>query len=160
VATFDKNNVRWFAKVVLMSGYPAHFIDPKDTRDLIDPKDKESSLDFGIETRPNAPLTQQIKFIVQKKDRSKLMLLGGEWDPHEDGPDPHLSSTLINTAIRHVYDTLWIDLRPCTRWWKFLEIHYDRRTHREVSVIFIPSVWDIRPTREQVRCPCLMCVCV
>jgi hypothetical protein len=143
-------NVRWFVKVVLMSGHPAHFLNPKDTRDVIDTKDKDNTLDFGIEIRSNAPFTQQIKFVVQKKDRSKLLLLGGEWDPQLDGEDPHLSSTLINTAIRHVYESVAIDLRPCTRWWKFLEIHYDRRTHREVCVIFIPSVWDIRPSREQV----------
>jgi hypothetical protein len=149
VGSIDSNNVRWFAKVVLVSGHPAHYLDPKDTRDVIDAKDKESALDLGIETRPNAPLTQQIKFVVQKKDRSKLLLLGGEWDPQQDGEDPHAPTTLINTAIRHVYDAICIDLRPCTRWWKFLEIHYDRRTHREVCVIFIPSVWDIRPSREE-----------
>lgn len=104
-------------------------------------------------------LTQKIKFIVQRQDRSQLMLLGGEWEPAVDGDgDPAQDATLIPAAIRHVREQLQLDLSQCTRWYRFLEIHYHRvvpntvpaMVARDITVIYVPAVWDLIPSMEDV----------
>jgi hypothetical protein len=133
------DHTRWFAKVVLLTGYSA------DDYDEIMDSDKQKDV------------TQKIKFIVQRQDRSQLMLLGGEWEPTVDGDgDPAQDATLIPAAIRHVREQLQLDLSPCTRWYRFLEIHYHRvvpntvpaMVARDITVIYVPAVWDLIPSME------------
>jgi hypothetical protein len=135
------DHTRWFAKVVLLTGYSA------DDYDEIMDSDKQKDV------------TQKIKFIVQRQDRSQLMLLGGEWEPTVDGDgDPAQDATLIPAAIRHVREQLQLDLSPCTRWYRFLDIHYHRvvpntvpaMVARDITVIYVPAVWDLIPSMEDV----------
>lgn len=121
------NPIRYFARVMLLTGAPTSC----KAKDL--------------------PL--QLKFIVGKRDKSELMCLGGPWLP-SDGPDPgNNPSALINTAIRTVKEQTDVDLSACTQWARFLELQYSRNEQdgavREVSVLFVPDVWNALPSYEQ-----------
>jgi len=95
-----------------------------------------------------------IKFMVGKRDRSELLCPGGTWDPTIDGPVPN-DESLIRTAIRTMKAYSDIDLSRCTKWFKFMEIHYARiatidfPAHTEISVIYIPDAWTALPSVEE-----------
>ena len=113
--------VQYFAKVMLLTGAPVPF-DRKD----------------------HTHLCHKLKFLIEKKDRSELMCIGGEWDATLDGADPvHTPQTLINTAIRTTRASTGLDLSPCKQWIRFMELHYSRHDKSPaVTVIFVPSAWE------------------
>ncbi|KAL8173930.1 UNVERIFIED_CONTAM: Cell cycle and apoptosis regulator protein 2 [Gekko kuhli] len=60
--------------------------------------------------------TKQIKFLLGKKT-DEAVLIGGEWSPSLDGPDPATSPmVLIRTAIRCTKAQTGLDLSACTKW--------------------------------------------
>jgi len=109
-------------------------------------------------------LTKQIKFMVFKKEHSQLALVGGRYDPELDATDGWTPPTLDQLRsvsrsesdigfhrciVRHVKDQLDLDLSDCKQWWKFVTICYDRGSYTDVTVIYLVSLWDVLPDREQ-----------
>ena len=142
----------WVAKVMLLATpniadlyeKTCHFID-KDSRDRDDL------------VHPNRAL----KFLVGLKEKREVMALGGPWSPSLDGANPVTDpNTLINTAIRNVGALTGIDLSSCTKWTKFLKIHYRRQAssskpaRTETVVIFFPDIWSVMPTKIEYDSLC------
>eukprot|EP00898_Chlorokybus_atmophyticus_P007829 jgi/Chlat1/8047/Chrsp73S00601 len=76
--------------------------------------------------------------------------IGGSWSAELDGGDPATEqSALVRTAIRTTKDQTQIDLSGCRTWLRFLDIHYHRAKHNEVTVIFVPDVWTLMPSVEE-----------
>ena len=135
----------WVAKVMLLTSpgvedlfeKTCHMID-KDSRDR----------DDLIHT------TRALKFLVGLKEKREIHAIGGPWSPSLDGGNPASDPrTLINTAIRTCGALTGIDLTNCTRWTKFLQIHYRRQAssskpaRTESVVIFFPDIWNVMPTK-------------
>ncbi|KAL7981364.1 hypothetical protein Chor_002260 [Crotalus horridus] len=97
--------------------------------------------------------TKQIKFLLEKK-ADELVLLGGEWSPSLDGPDPATSPTvLIRTAVRCVKAQIGLDLSTCTKWYRFAEFRYLREGNpscQEQTVVFLPDLWSLMPSLEDM----------
>ena len=142
----------WVAKVMLLASpniadlyeKTCHFID-KDARDRDDL------------VQPNRAL----KFLVGLKEKREVNALGGPWSPSLDGANPESNpNTLINTAIRNVGALTGIDLSSCTKWTKFLKIHYRRQAssskpaRTETVVIFFPDIWSVMPTKIEYDSLC------
>ena len=142
----------WVAKVMLLATpniadlyeKTCHFID-KDSRDRDDL------------VHPNRAL----KFLVGLKEKREVNALGGPWSPSLDGANPESNpTTLINTAIRNVGALTGIDLSSCTKWTKFLKIHYRRQAssskpaRTETVVIFFPDIWSAMPTKIEYDSLC------
>lgn len=135
----------WVAKVMLLATpniedlfeKTCHFIDKdaRDRDDLVHP-------------------TRALKFLVGLKEKREIMAIGGPWSPSLDGANPEGEpTTLINTAIRTCGALTGIDLSSCTKWTKFLKIHYRRQAssskpaRTETVVIFFPDIWSAMPTK-------------
>ena len=135
----------WVAKVMLLASpnieelfeKTCHFIDKdaKDRDDLVSP-------------------SRALKFLVGLKEKREIMAIGGPWSPSLDGANPGSDpNTLINTAIRTCGALTGIDLSSCTKWTKFLKIHYRRQAssskpaRTETVVIFFPDIWSAMPTK-------------
>eukprot|EP00252_Welwitschia_mirabilis_P001369 TRINITY_DN1124_c0_g1_i1.p1 TRINITY_DN1124_c0_g1~~TRINITY_DN1124_c0_g1_i1.p1 ORF type:complete len:793 (-),score=309.16 TRINITY_DN1124_c0_g1_i1:335-2713(-) len=95
-----------------------------------------------------------LKFAVIRKDHT-FLLAGGFWDEALDGGDPASDdSALIHTAIRCFKEATQLDLSICKRWYRFLEVEYERLgndgvpTHKEVTVIFVPDLSTCLPSLE------------
>ena len=142
----------WVAKVMLLASpniadlyeKTCHFID-KDAREKDDL------------VQPNRAL----KFLVGLKEKREVNALGGPWSPSLDGANPESNpNTLINTAIRNVGALTGIDLSSCSRWTKFLKIHYRRQAssskpaRTETVVIFFPDIWSVMPTKIEYDSLC------
>jgi hypothetical protein len=98
----DSTPVIYYSKVMLLAGSPV-------------PTEKYSHR----EDRDRVHLCHKLKFLVERRDRSEFMCIGGEWDPALDGSDPvHNPQVLINTAIRTTKTATGLDLLPCTSWIK------------------------------------------
>jgi len=88
-------------------------------------------------------LSKRIKFLVAKRASGGLMSIGGTWSAKKDGGNPNDDKTLIKTAIRHTKEICGIDLTPCKRWYKFIEVKYKRPSGAEDrTVVFVPDVWS------------------
>merc|ERR1740137_266992 len=135
----------WVAKVMLLASpniedlyeKTCYFVDKdsKDREDLVHP-------------------TRALKFLVGLKEKREIMAIGGPWSPSQDGADPvNDPTTLIKTAIRTCGALTGIDLSACTKWTKFLQIHYRRQVtttkpaRTETVVIFFPDVWSVMPNK-------------
>lgn len=135
----------WVAKVMLLASpniedlyeKTCNFVDKdsKDREDLVHP-------------------TRALKFLVGLKEKREIMAIGGPWSPSQDGADPvNDPTTLIKTAIRTCGALSGIDLSACTKWTKFLQIHYRRQVtttkpaRTETVVIFFPDVWSVMPNK-------------
>lgn len=135
----------WVAKVMLLASpniedlyeKTCNFVDKdsKDREDLVHP-------------------TRALKFLVGLKEKREIMAIGGPWSPSQDGADPvNDPTTLIKTAIRTCGALTGIDLSACTKWTKFLQIHYRRQVtttkpaRTETVVIFFPDVWSVMPNK-------------
>merc|ERR1719427_840555 len=135
----------WVAKVMLLASpniedlyeKTCNFVDKdsKDREDLVHP-------------------TRALKFLVGLKEKREIMAIGGPWSPSQDGEDPvNDPTTLIKTAIRTCGALTGIDLSACTKWTKFLQIHYRRQVtttkpaRTESVVIFFPDVWSVMPNK-------------
>lgn len=104
---------------------------------------------YGDGEQQKGHLSNILKLLVAKEDRSDLMCLGGEWSSSKDGGDPALDNqVLIKSVIRHVKEQTQVDLSNCKNWVRFLEIHYHRyKTNMdEITVIFIPNMQEIAPS--------------
>jgi len=126
------------AKVVLLSG-----LNEEDQHAILS---KHSSASSPSTSGDSDHLSCRLKFVVARAERagikSGIFALGGRVDPTLDGnPDPSFSSTvddesqnhsgerekaLMNAAKRHVLIQTGVDLSPCHRWIKVLEIKYYR----------------------------------
>lgn len=97
------------------------------------------------------------QFLVGSKGKNEWMAVGGSWSEKEDGGNPDSDpKVLVHTAIRTTKALTGIDLSSCTRWYKFLEIHYFRPeevtssstgvkvipARTETVVMFLPDVWN------------------
>jgi hypothetical protein len=115
-------------------------------------------------TETEVYLSKQIKFMVFKKEHSQLALVGGRYDHELDGTDwtpPSLEQLRSSTPrmdsdigfhrciLRHVKDQLDLDLSGCKQWWRFVTIFFDRGSYTEVTLIYLVSLWDIIPDRDQ-----------
>jgi len=135
----------WVAKVMLLASPNIEDLyertclfvdkDSKDREDLVHP-------------------TRALKFLVGLKEKREIMAIGGPWSPSQDGADPvNDPTTLIKTAIRTCGALTGIDLSACTKWTKFLQIHYRRQVtntkpaRTETVVIFFPDVWSVMPNK-------------
>jgi len=142
----------WVAKVMLLASpniedlyeKTCNFVDKdsKDREDLVHP-------------------TRALKFLVGLKEKREIMAIGGPWSPSQDGADPvNDPTTLIKTAIRTCGALTGIDLSACTKWTKFLQIHYRRQVtstkpaRTETVVIFFPDVWSIMPNKLEYDSLC------
>merc|ERR1712223_904410 len=99
--------------------------------------------------------TRAIQFLVGVRGKNETMAIGGPWSPTLDGPNPGSDpSVLVRTAIRTCKALAGIDLSNCTKWHRFLEIHYRRQEtstkpqRTETTVVFLPDVWSVMPTSE------------
>ncbi|NWI19431.1 CCAR2 protein, partial [Crypturellus soui] len=103
--------------------------------------------------------TKQMKFLLAKKE-DEVVLIGGEWSPSLDGPDPEADPmVLVRTAIRCTKAQAGLDLSNCTQWVRFAEFRYLREgepSQREVVVVFLPDVWGCMPSMEQWEASCRM----
>ncbi|XP_062452967.1 cell cycle and apoptosis regulator protein 2 isoform X2 [Rhea pennata] len=101
--------------------------------------------------------TKQIKFLLGKKEE-EAVLIGGEWSPLLDGPDPDADPTvLVRTAIRCAKAQAGLDLSNCTKWVRFAEFRYLREgdpSQREVVVVFLPDIWGCMPSLEEWEASC------
>jgi len=139
-ASADAAGVKWNAKVVLSCGLG------------------EASLGRAEPKH----LHQLLRFVSVRKDRSGIMCLGGAWSEDQDGcgeggvPD---TDALVRCATRHVQEMVGLDLTPCTRWLRFLEVHYQKEDREdrgprgparrtEITVIFVPDVARCIPSPE------------
>lgn len=102
--------------------------------------------------KPIVPhLSKRIKFLVAKKANGGLMSIGGTWNAKKDGADPKKDATLIKTAIRHCKEICGIDLTPCKKWYKFIEVKYKRANGVEDrTVVFLPDIWNHLAKKEKV----------
>jgi hypothetical protein len=111
-ASADAAGVKWNAKVVLSCGLG------------------EASLGRAEPKH----LHQLLRFVSVRKDRSGIMCLGGAWSEDQDGcgeggvPD---TDALVRCATRHVQEMVGLDLTPCTRWLRFLEVHYQKEDRED-----------------------------
>ncbi|XP_025898055.1 cell cycle and apoptosis regulator protein 2 [Nothoprocta perdicaria] len=96
--------------------------------------------------------TKQIKFLLGKKE-DEAVLIGGEWSPSLDGPDPEADPmVLVRTAIRCTKAQAGLDLSNCTKWARFAEFRYLRQgepSQSELAVVFLPDVWACMPSLQQ-----------
>ncbi|XP_066839489.1 cell cycle and apoptosis regulator protein 2 isoform X1 [Anser cygnoides] len=96
--------------------------------------------------------TKQIKFLLGRKE-DEAVLIGGEWSPLLDGPDPEADPVvLVRTAVRCTRAQAGLDLSGCTKWVRFAEFRYLREgdaSRREVVVVFLPDVWGCMPSLEE-----------
>eukprot|EP01089_Gocevia_fonbrunei_P023506 TRINITY_DN996_c0_g2_i1.p1 TRINITY_DN996_c0_g2~~TRINITY_DN996_c0_g2_i1.p1 ORF type:complete len:741 (-),score=193.47 TRINITY_DN996_c0_g2_i1:507-2729(-) len=124
------NDVKYNSKIILMSGV--------------------------ANTSSSSHLSHLIKFLVAKRDRNELLCFGGGWSASKDGGDPATDdSALIRTAIRCVKEQAQLDLTPCKKWSKFMEIQYQRENgQKEVTVIFLPDTASLVPTMEDFMRVC------
>ena len=88
----------------------------------------------------------QLPFLVGKRPRGELLLLGGRWDPRDGGHPADDPSSLIQTVIRTVKESYGTDLSACMEWTRLLEIQYRRSegkaegscaAHVEHTVVFV-----------------------
>ena len=100
--------------------------------------------------------TRVIQFLVGVRGKNETMAIGGPWSPSLDGADPEGDpSVLVRTAVRACRALTGVDLSGCTQWHRFLEIHYRRQetssrpARTETTVIFLPDVWSVMPTRAE-----------
>merc|ERR1719336_3348682 len=105
--------------------------------------------------------TRALKFLVGLKEKREVMAIGGPWSPSLDGQSPESEpTTLIKTAIRNCGALTGIDLSSCTKWTKFLKIHYRRQAssskpaRTETVVIFFPDIWSCMPTKLEYDVVC------
>ncbi|XP_049849443.1 uncharacterized protein LOC126318679 [Schistocerca gregaria] len=145
VPSRDDNSIQYWVKVMLVSGVPFNtefdsIVSPQSHMIPASSLDKDDSI---------IHFTQLFKCLVVRRQRNRLCAFGGLHDPSVDG-DPLDDQSLINCAIRVVKDQLELDLSGCTRWIKFMEVHYSRvdASVNDISVYFIPSIWDILPDLE------------
>lgn len=97
-------------------------------------------------------LSKRLKFLVAKKANGGLMSIGGTWSAAKDGGDPKQDKTLIKTAIRHCKEICGIDLTPCKKWYKFIEVKYNRASGAEDrTVVFLPDIWNHLATKGPVN---------
>ena len=93
--------------------------------------------------KSNSHLSNQLKFIVGKKDRSELFCIGGAWSVERDGGDPSVDRSVLKATATHYFkEFTGVDLSVCKEWIHFMDIHYQRPTGTEVSVIWIPCIWQ------------------
>ncbi|XP_066495286.1 cell cycle and apoptosis regulator protein 2 isoform X2 [Tiliqua scincoides] len=101
--------------------------------------------------------TKQMKFLLWKK-ADESVLIGGEWSPSLDGPDPAANPmVLIRTAIRCTKAQTGLDLSSCTKWFRFAEFRYlceGNPSHPEQTVVFLPDVWSCMPSLEEWEASC------
>lgn len=113
-----------------------------------DPSEQKESLEHP---------TKQIKFLLGRKE-DEAVLIGGEWSPSLDGPDPDSDPmVLVRTAIRCTKAHTGLDLSACTKWFRFAEFRYLRQgdpSQRETVVIFLPDVWSCMPSLEEWEALC------
>jgi len=133
----------WVAKVMLLAS--PNISDLYEKTCLFVDKDSKDREDLVHPTRA-------LKFLVGLKEKREIMAIGGPWSPSQDGADPvNDPTTLIKTAIRTCGALTGIDLSACTKWTKFLQIHYRRQVtttkpaRTETVVIFFPDVWSVMP---------------
>ena len=100
--------------------------------------------------------TRAIQFLVGVRGKNEAMAIGGPWSPSLDGPNPGSDpSVLVRTATRACKALTGIDLTACTRWCRFLEIHYRRQessskpARTETTVIYLPDIWSVMPNQEE-----------
>ncbi|XP_061449393.1 cell cycle and apoptosis regulator protein 2 isoform X2 [Rhineura floridana] len=141
-------NPAYSAKVLLLSSPGIEEFYRNCLLYIEDPSDQRES--------PNHP-TKQIKFLLGKKV-DEAVLIGGEWSPSLDGPDPAANPmVLIRTAIRCTKAQTGLDLSGCTKWFQFAEFRYLREgspSHQERTMVFLPDIWSCMPSLEEWEALC------
>ncbi|XP_028564753.1 cell cycle and apoptosis regulator protein 2 isoform X3 [Podarcis muralis] len=141
-------NSAYSAKVLLLSSPGIEEFYRNCLLYIEDPSDQRES--------PEHP-TKQIKFLLGKK-ADEAVLIGGEWSPSLDGPDPAANPmALIHTAIRCTKAQIGLDLSACTKWFRFAEFRYLREgnpSHQERTVVFLPDIWSCMPSLEEWEASC------
>nr|XP_034995580.1 cell cycle and apoptosis regulator protein 2 isoform X1 [Zootoca vivipara] len=141
-------NSAYSAKVLLLSSPGIEEFYRNCLLYIEDPSDQRES--------PEHP-TKKIKFLLGKK-ADEAVLIGGEWSPSLDGPDPAANPmALIHTAIRCTKAQIGLDLSACTKWFRFAEFRYLREgnpSHQERTVVFLPDIWSCMPSLEEWEASC------
>ncbi|XP_062817110.1 cell cycle and apoptosis regulator protein 2 [Anolis carolinensis] len=144
----EDTNSSFSAKVLLLSSPGLEEFYRHCLQYIDDPSDQRES--------PEHP-AKQIKFLLGKK-ADETVLIGGEWSPSLDGPDPAANPmVLIRTAIRCTKVQTGLDLTGCTKWLRFAEFRYLREgnpSHQEQTVVFLPDVWSCMPSLEEWEALC------
>ncbi|XP_060642916.2 cell cycle and apoptosis regulator protein 2 [Anolis sagrei] len=144
----EDTNSSFSAKVLLLSSPGLEEFYRHCLQSIDDPSDQREI--------PEHP-AKQIKFLLGKK-ADETVLIGGEWSPSLDGPDPAADSkVLIRTAIRCTKAQTGLDLTGCTKWLRFAEFRYLREgnpSHQEQTVVFLPDVWSCMPSLEEWEASC------
>ncbi|KAK9843771.1 hypothetical protein WJX81_005663 [Elliptochloris bilobata] len=114
---------RWSTKVVLFAGM--------HPRSLASPN-------LRVWQHP----AKALRFLVGRRGRSEVLLLGGPWEPGDGGHPARDPRALIATAQRTVRAAVGVDLSLCTQWVRFAEVAYLRTgrkggEHEERSVLFL-----------------------
>ena len=58
----------------------------------------------------------KLQFLVGRKGKNEVGLLGGTWDPQDGGHPQQDPAVLIATAKRCFKETTGVDLSRCSRW--------------------------------------------
>ncbi|XP_042327713.1 cell cycle and apoptosis regulator protein 2 [Sceloporus undulatus] len=139
----EDTNSAFSAKVLLLSSPGIEEFYRNCLLYIDDPSDQRES--------PEHP-AKQIKFLLGKK-ADEAVLIGGEWSPSLDGPDPATNPmVLIRTAIRCTKAQIGLDLTGCTKWFRFAEFRYlceGNPSHQEKTVVFLPDIWSCMPSLEE-----------
>ena len=87
----------------------------------------ESASDASVAMAPSAPcILRELRLLVSKRSDA-TQLLGGAWDAATDGGDPLLEDAcLVRAAVRHCRLQAGLDLEPCARWAKVLQLFFHR----------------------------------
>lgn len=101
---------------------------------------------------------EMIRFLVGVRGKNEVLAIGGPWSPSLDGDDPAGDPmVLVRTAIRCCKALTGIDLSGCTKWSRFVQVHYRRQetstkpAATETTVIFLPDVCNVMPSKEDYR---------
>jgi len=133
-----------------------------ESRAIVDHEEKKrdfTKIDYHIKVMPctgiknthlnnSKHLARQLEFLVmrKKKEKTELLSIGGPLDPALDG-EPSEES-FIKCVVRHCKDLLELDLSCCKNWYKFLEVQYQRKDYKQITIIYLVSIWDALPSRD------------
>ncbi|KAK9859788.1 hypothetical protein WJX84_005175, partial [Apatococcus fuscideae] len=92
----------------------------------------------------------KLQFLVGRKGKNEVGLLGGAWDPQDGGHPDQDPAALIATAKRCFKETTGVDLSQCSSWTKFAQMTYMQpgpEKHspgfEETTVIYLVDAWKV-----------------
>eukprot|EP01080_Neovahlkampfia_damariscottae_P008293 gene8293-117_t len=132
--------------------------------------DEDSSLFKGVKYNAKVMLytgsidesnhfSNNLKFLIGKKQNSGLLSIAGSWNPKLDGDDPTDIETIIKTAKRCTKEFIGVEISNSTNMIKFGEIWYHRPEQEvkeqkipemeEKTIIFVVNIAEVIPSTKK-----------